>query len=111
MPCRSMISSPRPASCAWLRHHAGWPLHPTLNAMGGVLGRSRQASPSPKASGTSPACASKRTKRGVDTVHTLGFGFGCTGLGPGRTGDVFGRVADFQEERLVRVPPRAHVIP
>ena len=35
-------------------------------------------------------------KEGVHNVHTLGFGFGCTGVGPGRIGDVFGGVADFQ---------------
>ncbi|MDQ0864639.1 hypothetical protein QF036_002220 [Arthrobacter globiformis] len=51
------------------------------------------------------------TKEGVDSVHTLGFGFGCTGLGLGRTGEVFGGEADFQGERLVRVPPRARVFP
>jgi hypothetical protein len=36
------------------------------------------------------------TKEGVDSVHTLGFGFGCTGLGLGRITDVFGGVADLQ---------------
>jgi hypothetical protein len=46
-------------------------------------------------------------KQGVDSVHTLGFGFGCTDIGLVRIGDVFGGVADFQGERLVRVPPRA----
>jgi hypothetical protein len=51
------------------------------------------------------------TKEGVDSVHTLGFGFGCTGVGLGRTGDVLGGVADFQGERLVRVPSRARVFP
>jgi hypothetical protein len=29
------------------------------------------------------------TKEGVDSVHTLGFGFGCTGLGLVRIGEVF----------------------
>jgi hypothetical protein len=55
--------------------------------------------------------AQNTKKEGVDTVHTLGFGFSCTGVGLGRTGDVFGSVADFQGERLVRVPPRARVFP
>jgi hypothetical protein len=55
--------------------------------------------------------AQNGTKEGVDSVHTLGFGFGCTGLGLGRNGDVFERVADSQGERLVRVPPRARVFP
>jgi hypothetical protein len=50
-------------------------------------------------------------KEGVDTFHTLGFGFGCTGLGAGRIGEDFGREADSQGERLVRVPPRARVFP
>ena len=36
------------------------------------------------------------TKEGVHTVHTLGFRLACTGIGPGRIGDVFGGVADFQ---------------
>jgi hypothetical protein len=40
-----------------------------------------------------PQCGKKR---GVDSVHTLGFRFGCTGLGLGRIGDVFERVADLQ---------------
>jgi hypothetical protein len=35
------------------------------------------------------------TKEGVHNVHTLGFGFGCTGIGLGRIGEVFGGVADF----------------
>jgi hypothetical protein len=50
-------------------------------------------------------------KEGVDSVHTWGFGFGCTGIGPGRIADVFERAADLREERLVRVPPRARVSP
>ena len=54
-----------------------------------------------------PSWLKMLTKEGVDSVHTLGFGFGCTGVGPGRIGENFGRVADFQEGRLVRVPPRA----
>jgi hypothetical protein len=52
-----------------------------------------------------------RTKEGVHNVHTLGFGFGCTGVGLGRIGDVFGRGSVFQGERLVRVPSRARVFP
>lgn len=51
-----------------------------------------------------PSWLKMLTKEGVDSVHTLGFGFGCTGVGPGRIGEDFGRVADFQERRLVRVP-------
>jgi hypothetical protein len=35
-------------------------------------------------------------KEGVHNVHTLGFGFGCTGVGLGRTGDVSG------EWRIIR---------
>src|ERR671927_1283430 len=35
-------------------------------------------------------------KEGVHNVHTLGFGFGCTGIGLGRIGEVFGGVAGFQ---------------
>ena len=35
-------------------------------------------------------------KEGVHNVHTRGFGFGCTGAGPGRIGYVFGGVAVFQ---------------
>jgi hypothetical protein len=50
-------------------------------------------------------------KEGVDTVHTLGFGFGCTTIGLGRIGEVFERVADSLGERLVRVPPRAQCFP
>jgi hypothetical protein len=50
-------------------------------------------------------------KEGVDTVHILGFGFGCTGLELRRIGEVFSSVADFQGERLVRVPPWARVFP
>jgi hypothetical protein len=41
-----------------------------------------------------------RKKEGVHNVHTRGFGFGCTGVRPGRMGDVFGGVADYQGERL-----------
>jgi hypothetical protein len=37
-----------------------------------------------------------RQKEGVHNVHTLGFGFGCTGVGLVRIGDVFGGVAGFQ---------------
>ena len=51
------------------------------------------------------------TKEGVDTVHTLGFGFSCTGLGLARIGDIFERMADLQGERLVRVPPPARRLP
>ena len=36
------------------------------------------------------------TKEGVHNVHTWGFGFGCTGIGLGRIGEVFGGVAGFQ---------------
>ena len=32
----------------------------------------------------------REEKEGVHTVHTLGFGFGCTGAGLGRIGDVSG---------------------
>ena len=32
----------------------------------------------------------------MHNVHTLGFGFGCTGIGLVRIGDVFGGGADFQ---------------
>jgi hypothetical protein len=46
-------------------------------------------------------------KEGVDSVHTPGFGFGCIGVGLGRIKDVFEKVANFQGERLVRVPSRA----
>jgi hypothetical protein len=58
-----------------------------------------------------PSWLKMLTKEGVHNVHTLGFGFGCTGVGLGRTDDVFGRMAAFQ--RLApgssptsgRVPP------
>jgi hypothetical protein len=36
---------------------------------------------------------------------------GGPGIGPGRTEEVFGGVADLLGERLVRVPPRARVFP
>jgi hypothetical protein len=36
------------------------------------------------------------TKKGVHNVHTLGFGFACSGIGLGRIGDVFGGVAGFR---------------
>ncbi|MDQ0821452.1 hypothetical protein QFZ79_003829 [Arthrobacter sp. V4I6] len=36
------------------------------------------------------------TKEGVHNVHTWGFGFGCTGVGLRRIGEVFGDIADFQ---------------
>ncbi len=51
------------------------------------------------------------TKEGVHIVHTLGFGFGCTGIGLGRTGDVFGGEGLFKGWHPVRVPPRARVFP
>ena len=35
-------------------------------------------------------------KEGVHNVHTWGFGFGCTGAGLGRIGEVFGGVAGLQ---------------
>lgn len=35
-------------------------------------------------------------KESVHNVHTGGFGFGCTGGGPVRIGDVYAGVADFQ---------------
>ena len=41
-----------------------------------------------KGGGTS--LAKMATKEGVHNVHTLGLGFGCTGIGQGRIGDVFG---------------------
>lgn len=54
-----------------------------------------------KSRGTSLVPASKW----VWTLSTpWAFGFGYTGIGPDRIGDVFGREADFQGERLVRVP-------
>jgi hypothetical protein len=56
-------------------------------------------------------CINMGKKEGVDSVHTWGFVFGCTGIGLGRIGDVFGRGADLLGERLVRVPPRARVFP
>jgi Na+:H+ antiporter, NhaA family len=40
--------------------------------------------------------ASRWSKEAVDSVHTRRFGSGCTGIGPGRIGDVFGGVTDFQ---------------
>jgi hypothetical protein len=46
-----------------------------------------------------------------EQVSTLGFGFGWTGIGVGRIGDVFGRAAASQGEPLVRVPHRARVFP
>lgn len=36
------------------------------------------------------------TKEGVDSVHTLGFVFGCISMGLGRIGEVFERGADFR---------------
>lgn len=33
-------------------------------------------------------------KEGAGSVHTRGFGFGCTGMGWGRAGEVFGRLAE-----------------
>src|SRR5687768_7242961 len=47
-----------------------------------------------KGGGTS--LAKIATKEGVHNVHTLGFGFGCTGIGLGRIGDVFGGGLCFQ---------------
>jgi hypothetical protein len=32
----------------------------------------------------------------VDSVHTLGFGFGCTGTGPGRIGRISGEWRIFR---------------
>ena len=45
------------------------------------------------------------TKEVMNIVHTFGFGFSCISVGLCRIGEVFGGVADFQGERLVRVPP------
>lgn len=58
-----------------------------------------------------PRCVvpQRAKKGGVHNVHTLGSGFSCSGVGLGRIGEVFESGADFQGERLVRVPPRARV--
>ena len=44
------------------------------------------------------------TKEGVHSVHTLCFGFGCTGVGLVRIGDVFGGGADLQGEEPCSSP-------
>ena len=60
---------------------------------------------------TSLGSASRAQKEGVHIVQTLGFGLSCTGVILVRIGEVFGGVAVFLGERLVRVPPRARVFP
>jgi hypothetical protein len=47
--------------------------------------------------GQAAGCCSNMTQKvGVHNVHPLGFGFGCTGAGLGRIGEVCGGVAGFQ---------------
>ena len=53
----------------------------------------------------------KRLKRGVHNVHTTGFGFGCTGMGLGRLGDVFGGVAVLQARESSSSPTLGTVFP
>jgi hypothetical protein len=50
-------------------------------------------------------------KEGVHNVHTWGFGFGCTGAGLGRIGEVFGGVADWQGPEPGSSPTSRTVFP
>jgi hypothetical protein len=111
----TILAGSEPETCPvpgfWIEADCGLPaIQPELVTEGGMKAAAgKTCARAPRA--CSLDGASRDKKEGVDIVHTLGFGFGCTGVGPGRSGDVFGGVADYQGERLVRVPSWARVFP
>jgi hypothetical protein len=63
---------------------------------GGMTAPIGPPSPCRHGCGPSSGCCIKLVKEeGVHNVHTLGFGSGRTGAGPGRIAEVFGGVAEI----------------